>query len=310
MGTAGQFSVNGLRSRGNNFTIDGSDNNDEDIGVRRQGFTALVPQPIESVKQFQIATLLPEPQFGRSLGAQANVVSRSGTNTFRGLAYGLFTDRRLNSRDFFDLTGEPQRVLQCLVRPRIRAPSSSMASSYFNQIPPVVRILSRAARQDLWQVECFARRNHMYLDRSNIRTFRLAAKAILPCPQLPNGDCSHKEQKVWKRATELAMSRFGDFSFRLPPTGMPSSVCFRGQTIHSDRTVQTHEPKSCQRMRMAWCCQLKRISVGKSATVSRCLRGGSISVMTTRFSRLQVKLCSQPYRLRCARKTSRSSLIP
>ncbi len=106
VGTAGQFSVNGLRSRGNNFTIDGSDNNDEDIGVRRQGFTALVPQPIESVKQFQIATLLPEPQFGRSLGAQANVVSRSGTSAFRGLAYGLFTDRRLNSRDFFDLTGE------------------------------------------------------------------------------------------------------------------------------------------------------------------------------------------------------------
>lgn len=106
VGTAGQFSVNGLRSRGNNFTIDGSDNNDEDIGVRRQGFTALVPQPIESVKQFQIATLLPEPQFGRSLGAQANVVSRSGTNAFRGLAYGLFTDRRLNARNFFDLAGE------------------------------------------------------------------------------------------------------------------------------------------------------------------------------------------------------------
>src|SRR5215213_9194980 len=47
VGSAGQFSVNGLRSRANNFTVDGSDNNDEDIGVRRQGFFALVPQPIE-----------------------------------------------------------------------------------------------------------------------------------------------------------------------------------------------------------------------------------------------------------------------
>jgi hypothetical protein len=37
VGSAGQFSVNGLRSRANNFTVDGSDNNDEDIGVRRQG---------------------------------------------------------------------------------------------------------------------------------------------------------------------------------------------------------------------------------------------------------------------------------
>ena len=150
----------------------------------------------------------------------------------------------------------------------------------------------------------------MYLDRSNIRTSRLAAKAILPCPQLRNGDCSQKEQKVWKRATELAMLRFADFSFRPRPMEMPSSVCFHGQTTHSDRTVQTHEPRSCQRMRMAWCGQLKRISVGKSATVSRSLRDASISVMTTPFSPLQVKLCSQPCRLRFARKTSRSSLIP
>ena len=47
VGSAGQFAVNGLRSRANNFTVDGSDNNDEDIGVRRQGFVALIPQPIE-----------------------------------------------------------------------------------------------------------------------------------------------------------------------------------------------------------------------------------------------------------------------
>ena len=103
VGTAGQFSVNGLRSRGNNFTIDGSDNNDDDIGVRRQGFTALVPQSIESIKQFQIATLLPEPQYGRNLGAQANAVSASGGSGFHGTFYGFVSDRRLNARNFFDL---------------------------------------------------------------------------------------------------------------------------------------------------------------------------------------------------------------
>jgi hypothetical protein len=104
LGTAGQFSANGLRSRGNNFTIDGSDNNDEDVGVRRQGFTSLVPQSIESVKQFQIATLLAEPQYGRNLGAQANVVSRSGTSRYHGMLYGFFTDQRLNARNYFDQT--------------------------------------------------------------------------------------------------------------------------------------------------------------------------------------------------------------
>ena len=107
VGTSGQFSVNGLRSRSNNFTIDGSNNNDEEVGVRRQGFTALVPQSIESVQEFQIATLLPEPQFGRNMGAQVNVVSRSGSADYHGTLYGFFTDKRLKARDPFDLKGGP-----------------------------------------------------------------------------------------------------------------------------------------------------------------------------------------------------------
>jgi len=107
VGTSGQFAVNGLRSRANNFTIDGSDNNDEEVGVRRQGFTTLVPQPIESLQEYQITTLLPEPLFGRNMGAQVNAVSRSGGNDFHGTLYGFLTDRRLKARDPFDNTGGP-----------------------------------------------------------------------------------------------------------------------------------------------------------------------------------------------------------
>ncbi len=107
VGTSGQFAVNGLRSRGNNFTIDGSDNNDEDIGVRRQGFTALLPQTVESIQEYQLTTLLPTAQFGRNLGAQVNLVSRTGTPRFHGSAAGFFTNARLKAREFFDLTGGP-----------------------------------------------------------------------------------------------------------------------------------------------------------------------------------------------------------
>jgi hypothetical protein len=107
VGTSGQFAINGIRSRANNFTIDGSDNNDEDIGVRRQGFTSLVPQSIESMQAVQITTLLPEPQLGRNMGGQVNAVSRSGGRDFHGTLYGFLTDRRLKARDTFDLTGGP-----------------------------------------------------------------------------------------------------------------------------------------------------------------------------------------------------------
>ncbi len=107
VGTSGQYAVNGIRSRANNYTIDGSDNNDEDIGVRRQGFTSLVPQSIESMQAVQITTLLPEPQLGRNMGAQVNGVSRSGGANLHGTFYGFFTDRRLNARNTYDLTGGP-----------------------------------------------------------------------------------------------------------------------------------------------------------------------------------------------------------
>src|SRR5215813_14342262 len=102
IGTAGQFSVNGSRSRSNNFTVDGSDNNDEDIGVRRQGFVSLIPQSIESVQEFQMFTSLWDAASGRNTGSQVNAISQSGANRLHGSVYGFFNHNALNARDFFD----------------------------------------------------------------------------------------------------------------------------------------------------------------------------------------------------------------
>jgi len=102
VGSAGQFSVNGMRSRANNFTVDGSDNNDEDIGVRRQGFFALVPQSTESIQEFRVTSLLAPAQYGRNFGGQVNAVSKSGGNGFHGSIYGLLNSSQLNSRNVFD----------------------------------------------------------------------------------------------------------------------------------------------------------------------------------------------------------------
>jgi hypothetical protein len=104
VGSAGQFAVNGLRSRANNFTVDGSDNNDEDIGVRRQGFFALVPQPIESIQELRVINLLAPAQYGRNFGAQVNAVSKSGGNQYHGTIYGFLNSSQLNARDAFDTT--------------------------------------------------------------------------------------------------------------------------------------------------------------------------------------------------------------
>lgn len=104
VGTAGQFAVNGLRSRENNFTIDGSDNNDEDIGTRRQGFLSLTPQPIETLQEFQIITALADANYGRNIGGQIDALTQSGSSDFHGSLYGFYTDNGMNARDFFDGT--------------------------------------------------------------------------------------------------------------------------------------------------------------------------------------------------------------
>jgi hypothetical protein len=104
VGTPGQFSVNGLRSRENNFNVDGSDNNDEDAGVRRQGFLFLAPQPVESLSEFQIITALADARFGRNLGGQVNALTKTGGGHYHGSFYGRLTNDRFNARDPFDQT--------------------------------------------------------------------------------------------------------------------------------------------------------------------------------------------------------------
>jgi hypothetical protein len=102
VGTAGQFSANGLRSRANNFSLDGSDNNDEETGVRRQGFLFVGPQSVETIREMQVLTALPDTRFGRNLGAQVNAQSHTGGDEFHGVVYGFLSDRRLNARDYFN----------------------------------------------------------------------------------------------------------------------------------------------------------------------------------------------------------------
>ncbi|HZH89191.1 MAG TPA: carboxypeptidase regulatory-like domain-containing protein [Pyrinomonadaceae bacterium] len=75
----GTFSVNGARGRSNNFLIDGTENND--ISVAGQGFQITNP---DAVQEVSVQTSNYDAEFGRAGGAVVNVVTRGGTNDFRG----------------------------------------------------------------------------------------------------------------------------------------------------------------------------------------------------------------------------------
>src|SRR5437868_8589981 len=75
------YAAGGQRSRNNNFSIDGVDNNDAGVST-----PALRVIP-EQVAEFQAQTNAFSADFGRNSGAQIAVTTRSGANQFHGEAY-------------------------------------------------------------------------------------------------------------------------------------------------------------------------------------------------------------------------------
>ena len=84
-------SINGNRTRGNNFQIDGADNNDgfQNASAVNQGGVAGIAGtllPVEAIDQFSVATN-GSAEMGRNGGGVVNLVIKSGTNQLHGSAY-------------------------------------------------------------------------------------------------------------------------------------------------------------------------------------------------------------------------------
>jgi hypothetical protein len=100
--TGSGFTFGGLRSRSNNLSIDGLDNNDEYTGSSR---TELSP---EIVQEFQVVNNGLSAESGGASGGSINVITRSGTNTVHGDAFLFAQDGTFNARDPFETeSGKP-----------------------------------------------------------------------------------------------------------------------------------------------------------------------------------------------------------
>ena len=89
------FNVNGAREDANTFLLDGVLNVDPKLN------SAAVRPPVDGIREFEVITNLPDASFGRGAGAQVNVVTKSGTNTFAGNAYDYFRTTAFNARNYF-----------------------------------------------------------------------------------------------------------------------------------------------------------------------------------------------------------------
>ncbi len=96
-----ELSINGQKGINNNVSVDGADFNNPFFGEQRGGQRPPFTFNIDAVKEVLIVTEGAPAEFGRSSGGFVNVVTKSGTNDFKGSFHTFYKDD--------DLASKPQR---------------------------------------------------------------------------------------------------------------------------------------------------------------------------------------------------------
>jgi hypothetical protein len=88
----GGFSINGQRPRGNNYMLDGTENNEVAFTGEEQVFTIA-----DAVEEVSVQTGNFGVEFGRAGGAVFNLVTKSGTNNLHGTLLWRYQSQRIDS---------------------------------------------------------------------------------------------------------------------------------------------------------------------------------------------------------------------
>ncbi|MBV8817990.1 MAG: TonB-dependent receptor [Acidobacteriaceae bacterium] len=91
-----QTEVNGQMRQGNNYMIEGTDDNE------RTGLLQILIPPAEAIQTVDVSTSNHDPELGRASGAVMNVILKSGTNDYHGAAYWFLQNSDFNARSFFN----------------------------------------------------------------------------------------------------------------------------------------------------------------------------------------------------------------
>src|SRR6266566_4876118 len=91
-----QTEVNGQLREGNNYQIEGIDDNE------RTGLLQILIPPLEAIQTVDVSTSNYDAELGRASGAVTNVILKSGTNNYHGALYEFARNSYFNARNFFD----------------------------------------------------------------------------------------------------------------------------------------------------------------------------------------------------------------
>src|SRR5246127_2902510 len=104
----GQFSINGARDRSNNYTVDGTDNNDpffNNSAFNQTGIGGAPASllPIDAIQEFNLQATFP-PEYGRNSGSVINILTKSGSNHVHGSAFEFLRNSAMDARNYFNRT--------------------------------------------------------------------------------------------------------------------------------------------------------------------------------------------------------------
>src|SRR5579864_5896907 len=105
-GGFGQFNINGNRDRSNNYTLDGTDNNDpffnnsalNQVGIGGAPASLL---PIDAIQEFNLQSSF-GAEYGRNSGSAVNIVTKSGSNRVHGSGFEFLRNSALDARNYFN----------------------------------------------------------------------------------------------------------------------------------------------------------------------------------------------------------------
>ena len=102
----GQFSINGNRDRSNNYTVNGTDNNDpffNNSAFNQTGIGGAPASllPIDAIQEFNLEANF-APEYGRNSGSVINILTKSGTNQLHGSAFEFLRNSAMDARNYFN----------------------------------------------------------------------------------------------------------------------------------------------------------------------------------------------------------------
>jgi hypothetical protein len=102
--TGVDMSVSGSLTTGNLWTVDGANNND--VGSNR---TILIYPSVDAIEEFKIHRNSYSAEFGQASGGTVNIVTRGGTNDYRGSGYYFGRTDALASKSYFIEKNEQEK---------------------------------------------------------------------------------------------------------------------------------------------------------------------------------------------------------